>query len=37
MKMLNNAKKYFGFSNVWTLDGRIYLAEGSTKPQIFKN
>ena len=38
MEMLNKAKERFGFRNVWTLDGRIYyLAEGSTKPQIFRN
>ena len=38
MEMLNKAKEHFGFRNVWTLDGRIYyLAEGSTKPQIFRN
>ena len=38
MEMLNKAKDCFGFKNVWTLDGRIYyLAEGSTKPQNFRN
>ena len=38
MEMLHKAKERFGFRNVWTLDGRIYyLAEGSTKPQIFRN
>ena len=38
MEMLNKAKEAFGFRNVYTLDGRIYyLAEGLTKPQIFRN
>ena len=38
MEMLNKAKERFGFRNVWTLDAWIfYLAEGSTKPQIFRN
>ena len=38
MEMLNKARELVGFRIVWTLDGRIYyLAEGSTKPQIFRN
>ena len=38
MEMLNKAKEHVGFRNVSALDGRIYyLAEGSTKPQIFRN
>ena len=38
MEILNKAKERFRFRNVWTLDGRFdYLAEGSTKPQIFIN
>ena len=37
MEILSKAKERFGFTNVWTLDGQIhYLAEGSTKPQIFR-
>ena len=36
MEILNNAKERFGFTNVWTLDGKInYLIKGCTKPQIF--
>ena len=38
MKMLNKAKERFVFRNVLNLDGRTYyLAEGSTKSQIFRN
>ena len=38
MEILNKAKERFRFRNAWTLDGRSdYLAEGSTKPQIFIN
>ena len=38
MQMFNKATERFVFKNVRTLDGRIYyLAEGSTKPQVFRN
>ena len=33
MEMLNNAKKFFGSRNVWTLVGKNHdLAEGCIKP-----
>ena len=38
MEMLINPEEQLGFRNIWTLDGKsYYLAEGCTKPEIFRN
>ena len=38
MKKLNNARETFGFTNVWTVDGRIFYSEnGSQHAKVYYN